>query len=156
MKEDISKKTDKAEFNSVRDLPYVMMCAHKDYLETTNVIGNESTVTFDRFLSNYNNAGRPGGGDGELDLTTGIFTCLTPGLYTIALSGVAELGPGDQNMFWLFHNGQKVVESRWEQWTYSNTIGSAFYTQGSRTVVRSFPANHDPRSCTSAWGTLWT
>ena len=47
------------------------------------------TVTFDSFLANFNNANRPGGGDGVLHLDSGVFT--TPGYYTVSAYG--DRGP---------------------------------------------------------------
>ena len=60
---------------------------------------HSQTVTFDSFLSNYNNANRPGGSDGVLDLNTGIFTCATPGYYTVSFSVYANMGPDMINIF---------------------------------------------------------
>ena len=52
---------------SLRDLPIVIISAFK-----TGPIHSLQTVTFDSFLANYNNADRPGGGDGVLDLDSGV------------------------------------------------------------------------------------
>ena len=40
-------------------------------------------------LTEFNNAARPGGGDGELDINAGTYTALTNGHYTISYSGQA-------------------------------------------------------------------
>ena len=63
-----------AQVGAREEVPSVLMCAYQD-------IWNDemSTVTYDSFLSNFNNADKPGGGDGQLDLATGVFTCLTTG-----------------------------------------------------------------------------
>merc|ERR1719264_2423750 len=45
-----------------RDLPYMMACAFQDYWSEAG-----TTITYDYLLSDYNNANRPGGGDGVLD-----------------------------------------------------------------------------------------
>merc|ERR1711936_1001940 len=66
---------------SVRDLPIVLISAWQP-----NILESPQTVTFESFLANFNNAGRPGGGDGVLDLDSGIFTCFTPGFYTVSYS----------------------------------------------------------------------
>ena len=52
---------------SLRDLTIVIISAFK-----TGPIHSLQTVTFDSFLANYNNADRPGGGDGVLDLDSGV------------------------------------------------------------------------------------
>ena len=86
--------TIKAEFaenrKEARDLPYMMTCAFQDHWAD-----HGATITFDYLLSDYNNSNRPGGGDGDLDTVTGVFTCLTPGFYTITYSGHALLHPED-------------------------------------------------------------
>ena len=68
------RTTLEAEVEAREEVPSVLMCAYQD-------IWNDemSTVTYDSFLSNFNNADKPGGGDGQLDLATGVFTCLTTG-----------------------------------------------------------------------------
>ena len=53
---------------SLRDFPIVLISAWQP-----NAIASPQTVTFDSFLTNYN----AGGGDGVLDLDSGVFTCLT-------------------------------------------------------------------------------
>ena len=112
-----------------RDLPYMMACAFQDYWwdhppclylhllpltcstpNTASSLRSEAgtTITYDYLLSDYNNANRPGGGDGVLDTSTGNFTthlltilhhlpgkftCLTPGFYSVTYSGHALLHP---------------------------------------------------------------
>merc|ERR1712037_401570 len=44
---------------SLRDLPIVLISAWR-----SNTLTTPQTVTFDSFLANFNNANRPGGGDG--------------------------------------------------------------------------------------------
>merc|ERR550517_1511826 len=86
---------------SLRDLPIVLISAWQDGVLTT-----PQTVTFDSFLANYNNAARPGGGDGELDLDSGVFTCFTPGYYTVSFSAYGIVGPtGHDNIeLYLYKN----------------------------------------------------
>merc|ERR1719187_123683 len=59
---------------STRDLPYMMLCAYQDSWTTAS-----ATVTYDSLVSSYNNHDHPNGGDGKLDLGSGIYTCLTAG-----------------------------------------------------------------------------
>ena len=63
-----------AQVEAREEVPSVLMCAYQDIWSD-----EMSTVTYDSFLANFNNADKPGGGDGQLDLATGIFTCLTTG-----------------------------------------------------------------------------
>merc|ERR1712212_612472 len=72
---------------SLRDLPIVIISAWR-----AGTIRSPQTVTFDSFLANYNNAARPGGGDGVLDLDSGVFTCFTPGYYTVSFSAHGAVG----------------------------------------------------------------
>merc|ERR1711990_1320048 len=94
---------------SLRDLPIVLISAWQ-----SDAIRSPQTVTFESFLANYNNADRPGGGGGELDLDSGIFTCLTPGYYTVSFSAYGVVGPVDANIYlYLYKNGSQLPESGW-------------------------------------------
>ena len=96
---------------SMRDL--VLIFAYQHSMLTT-----PRTVTFQSFLANYNNAARPGGGDGVLDLDSGIFTCFTPGYYTVSFSANGAMGPEfDHQYLYLNKNGVDLPESRWSFWT---------------------------------------
>ena len=66
---------------SLRDLPIVLISAWR-----ADELKSPQTVTFDSFLTNFDNADRPGGGSGVLDLDSGVFTCFTPGYYTVSYS----------------------------------------------------------------------
>ena len=83
-----------ADRREARDLPYMMTCAFQDHW-----VDHGATITFDYLLSDYNNSNRPGGGDGDLDTATGVFTCLTPGYYTVTYSGHALLHPEEAVRF---------------------------------------------------------
>ena len=52
----------------LRDLPYLNLCTYQDIWTTLG------TITYDKFLTEFNNGDRPGGADGQLDLGTGVFT----------------------------------------------------------------------------------
>ena len=110
---------------AVRDLPYEMISVYKYEWTTPN-----ATITFDHFIADYNNADRPGGGDGVLDLATGTFTCITPGYYTISFSGHSELNPGDENWIFLHINGEKMEESAYVDHDNKDAIGSRIDTRG--------------------------
>ena len=100
--------------SSLRDLPIVLISAWQSKLITS-----PQTVTFESFLANYNNGNRPGGGDGELDLDSGIFTCFTPGYYQVSFSAFSAVGPNytDYQYLYLYKNGTELPESICEFWT---------------------------------------
>merc|ERR1712198_261928 len=58
----------------LRDLPFEMVCAFQDYLSSGH---DDSTVTYDRITVEFNNSNRPGGGDGTMNIETGVFTTIT-------------------------------------------------------------------------------
>merc|ERR1712192_143772 len=94
---------------SLRDLPIVIISAW-----TGQILRSPQTVTYESFLANYNNADRPGGGDGELDLDSGVFTCVTPGYYTISFSAFAISGPDNfGGQLYLYRNHAELPESFW-------------------------------------------
>ena len=98
---------------SLRDLPIVIISAWQ-----SNILRSPQTVTFESFLANFNNNDRPGGGDGVLDLDSGIFTCFTPGYYTVSFSANGAMGPEfDHQYLYLNKNGVDLPESRWSFWT---------------------------------------
>lgn len=65
---DFSSSMRKAARDAVMEIPYVALCAYKQVWEPETL---GTAITFDKFLSNFNNADKPGGGDGQLDLSTG-------------------------------------------------------------------------------------
>ena len=77
-------------------------------------VTSAQTVTFDSFLANYNNGDRPGGGSGVLNLDSGVFTCFTPGYYTVSfsVSGITGFNYGAQTLH-LYKNGKHLTESTW-------------------------------------------
>merc|ERR1711890_7619 len=111
------------------DLPYVMSCAYQDKWTTAS-----STITYDSLLSDYNNSDKPNGGDGRMDITTGGFTCLTAGHYTVTYSGYVVADPGEDVYIYLHHNGERVEESLWHS-GQSSKNGGSIHDQGSRTVI---------------------
>ena len=130
-KEFASKEEDgSAVTQGLRDLPYLTLCAYQD--EWTSA---DSTITYDKFLTDFNNGERPGGADGQLDLRTGVFTCLHAGIYSVTFSGFAGLDPEERVEVFLYLNGVLVEESVWFAWTYSATIGGVLSVPGSRSLV---------------------
>merc|ERR1711894_445227 len=57
---------------SPRDLPIVVISVWRFSLPFPS---SAQTVTFERFLANFN---------GDFDLGSGVFTCTTPGFYTVS------------------------------------------------------------------------
>merc|ERR1711936_105731 len=114
---------------SLRDLPIILISAYRG-----SPIRSPQTVTFDSFLANYNNGDRPGGGDGKLDLDSGVFTCLTPGYYTVSFSAYGLIGPdyGTYIYMYLYKNGLEISESLWG---FGEASGDFVGVVGSRIVI---------------------
>merc|ERR1711934_336258 len=110
---------------SVRDVPIVLISAWQP-----SEIRSPQTVTFSFFLANFNNAG----GGGVLDLHSGIFTCFSPGFYTVSYSAYSVVGPdyGNINLF-LFKNGIVLPESMW--YFGADAINANIGVVGSRIVI---------------------
>ena len=111
-------------------MPYIITCAYQN--QWTN---HSATITYDRLTADYNNSDRPGGGDGRLDISTGVYTALTAGHYTVTYSGMARVNPGEYVVFQLLKNNKSAVnEGRWHSYSRGNN-GDYIDDQGSRTVV---------------------
>ena len=79
---------------------------------------------------------RPGGGDGVLDLNSGVFTCITPGYYTVSFSLYGVTGPSISNVdLYLYKNGLQLPESNWHFGKDSGALNAAVGLVGSRIVV---------------------
>jgi len=116
---------------SLRDLPIVLISAWRD-----SVITSPQTVTYGSFLANFNNANRPGGGDGVLDLDSGVFTCFTPGYYTVSFSAYADLGGSAKRHLYLYKNGSQLPESYWFVGTNNNDVDATnFGAVSSRIMI---------------------
>ena len=127
---ELTTKLREVDQKSPRDLPVVLLtCAYKEFWTTPSAI-----ITYDRLSVDYNNSGRPGGGDGDMDISTGKYTALTPGHYTVTYSGYARVDPGEYVYFQLMKNGVGVgSEGEWQ--SHSSDNGGSIQDQGSRTVV---------------------
>ena len=103
---------------------YGVVCVYKLLWDAAN-----SLVTYDRITSGFNSNG--------YGLTvfpeSGSFTIITSGYYMITFSGHANVHPGQTNEMFLYHNDQRVEESRWV--TMGDYSGSYIIDQGSRTLV---------------------
>ena len=97
------------------------------------------TVTFESFLTNFNS----GGGNGALDLDSGVFTCIIPGFYTVSYSAISYLKVSIDiglthigiNRMQLFKNNEDLVESVWGFATYGKPLDSQMAMTGTRTLV---------------------
>ena len=114
----------------LRDLPYLTLSGYQDSWEEA-----DSTITYDKFLTTFNNGDRPGGADGQLDLGTGVFNCLHDGIYRIDFSGHASLDPSEEVRVYLFLNDVMMPETYWVAFTNTGTIGSRLAIPGSRSLV---------------------
>ena len=115
---------------SLRDLPIVIISAYRD-----SAIESPQTVTFESFLANYNNGDRPGGGSGVLDLDSGVFTCATPGYYTVSFSAHGVVGPSHPNPeLYLYIKGSELPESEWYL-THAQAVDTYVGVTGSRILV---------------------
>jgi len=90
---------------TVRDLPYIMMCAYRGSSSETGIIA------FDKLTLDYSNCDRPGGGCSSMDIASGTFTAQTGGLYTVSFSGQADVVSDSVLILYLRHNGIQVEES---------------------------------------------
>merc|ERR1712080_64304 len=115
--------------SQVRDLPMVMACAYQD-----SWIKDSAIITYDKLISDYNNHDKPGGGDGVMHISTGQFTCLTAGTYTVTFSGIAWVAPNQTVYIAIYRNGEYVQGSQWHS-SNSRDNGGVMYDQGSRTVI---------------------
>jgi len=117
---------------SLRDLPIVIISAWQ-----SDVLRSPQTVTFESFLANFNNGNRPGGGSGILDLDSGVFTCFTPGYYTVSFSASAYVGPnsGDHAKLFLYKNGSQIPESNCGFWTSTGAINADVAVTVSRNLI---------------------
>ena len=61
----------------LRDLPFEIVCAYQKEWKLA-----DSVVSYERVTVEFNNSNRPGGGDGSMDISTGVFTTVTSGYYT--------------------------------------------------------------------------
>jgi len=108
--------------------PYVLTCAYKYYWR----IRDDSTITYDSLIDDY----KSGGGDGAMDLATGVYTLGGPsGHYTITFSGRASLDSGDELYLYLYKNGNKIKETEWVAKAYTTSGSIMMRVMGSRTVT---------------------
>ena len=77
-----SAKLAKLEEQLTKEAAFLMTCATRNSMPPER----NTTITFDFLTADFNNADMVGGADGQLDISTGIFTCLTGGIYEVNLN----------------------------------------------------------------------
>ena len=123
MRAEVKKEVDKG----LRDLPFEMVCAFKHRWEEA-----ESVITFDQITVEVDNSNKPGGGDGTMNIETGVFTTVTSGYYIVTYSANVNVLPGEYTNMWLYHNG--VAQEASCSWTVERG-GDFIDDQSSRTLV---------------------
>merc|ERR1712210_439614 len=78
VKKEVDKVLPTAVEQGLRDLPFEMVCAYKGTWTASN-----SIIDYDRITAEFNNSDRPGGGDGRMNIETGVFTTVTSGYYIV-------------------------------------------------------------------------
>ena len=91
-------------------------------------------VSYDRITVEFSNSERPGGGDGTMDIETGVFTTDTSGYYIITYSGLAHVLPGEYTDMLLYYNGFPVEESHFQTYMIVGGSGDWIRDRGSRTA----------------------
>merc|ERR1719334_869850 len=71
-----SLETSVAEVRKINGLPYVVTCAYREEWDTSS-----ATITYDSLISDFKNRDDPDGGDGVLDIATGVYTVIRPAGY---------------------------------------------------------------------------
>merc|ERR1712210_449651 len=121
VKKELDKVLPTAVEQGLRDLPFEMVCAYQSKWDKVGVI------SYDRISVEFNNSDLPGGGDGTMNIETGVFTTVTSGYYIVTFSAYVAVHAGEYTDMYLYHNGVQLEESRFGT--------SMFVDQGSRTVI---------------------
>merc|ERR1712210_365635 len=129
VKKELDKVLPTAVEQGLRDLPFEMVCAYQSKWDKVGVI------SYDRISVEFNNSDLPGGGDGTMNIETGVFTTVTSGYYIVTFSASVAVEPGEYTWMYLYHNGVRVEESLFETWMQVGSSGDYIEDQGSRTVI---------------------
>jgi len=113
------------------DQPYLYTCGYKNEMIYDDI---SSDITFDSLSTNYTNIVSPGSG---LDISTGVFTSPTAGIFTVTYSVYREPAWvfGEETMY-IRRNDVQIPESTSESWFFVESGGSAFgYDNIGRTII---------------------
>ena len=115
--------------DQVRNPPYAFQCALK--YEWTDA---DSVITYDRLTYDEISGGSIYNVTGGLDINTGVFTVGQgfSGVWKISYGIESYQDNGDQNLAWLYINGEQIEES--VHWTYYDGSGGHVSTLSSRTL----------------------
>merc|ERR1712037_953582 len=129
VKKELNKVLPTAVEQGLKELPYEMVCAYKG---TWSEVG---IVSYDKITVEFNDSNQPGGGDGSMNIETGVFTTVTSGYYVITFSGSVGVHAHEYTGMWLNHNGVQLWESRFVTSMYLGGGDAINQVQGSRTVI---------------------
>ena len=120
MKEEIARM--KTELQLLKNKPFAYQCAWQDAWTAAN-----SVITYDRLTTDETS-----GGDGGLDINTGVFTVGLSGVWAVTYSIKSLQNSGEYNQVWLTVNGEQRVESG--QRTYYGGPAGSVGSLGSRSL----------------------
>jgi len=129
VKKEVDKVLPTAVEQGLRDLPFEMVCAYQSEWDKDGV------VNYNQISLEFNNANRPGGGDGTMNIETGVFTTVTSGYYIVTFSAYVSVYPGEYTSMLLYHNGVQLEESRFVTKMGVGSGDNYIIEQGSRTVI---------------------
>merc|ERR1712210_155464 len=129
VKKELDKVLPTAVEQGLRDLPFEMVCAYQSKWDKVGVI------SYDRISVEFNNSDLPGGGDGTMNIETGVFTTVTSGYYIVTFSAYVAVHAGEYTDMYLYHNGVQLEESRFGTSMFVGSGDDYIYDQGSRTVI---------------------
>merc|ERR1712059_46331 len=66
---------------AVKEMPYVLVCAYRESWPHAG-----ATITYGYLIADFNNKDKPGGGNGHMNIQSGVFTAVTHGYYTVTIS----------------------------------------------------------------------
>merc|ERR1711936_207020 len=115
---------------SVKEIPVISVCGYQfDWFRSS------STIPYDSTLSEYSNCDKPGGGCYTLDLSTGVFTALTAGHYTVTFSGYIMYSWAKELVqLYSYKNGEQIQES-FVYSTHSEESDTSTFGTISRTFI---------------------
>ena len=120
----------KREFKQMKNKPFVVQCAWQDYWKTPYSVITFDRITYEAFVGGS-------GGNGGLDINTGVFTVGFSGVWAVTYSIQSWQYSGEYNQAWLFINGERIAESYHNTEYYDSCCGQYeghIQSLGSRTL----------------------